>query len=580
MTDLYDRNRDAVKQFVIDVQHLTNFREIHNAMRSFSKCTGIHMKKTLLVRAYKELGLDSPEFYKCIMKKEMRTQSGVLVVAIFTSGHPEYTNSSGQRVKQRFSCKHDCYYCPNEPAHEGNQFQVQPRSYLTLEPGVQRANQNHFDCVSQIHSRLNNYIAMGHLVDKLEIIVLGGTWSEYPVEYQTEFVRDIYFAANTFISSRKTRQTLEEEIAMNEIAKVHVIGLTLETRPDSITIDELKRFRRFGCTRVQIGVQHTDNRILKLSNRGCTTKDTINATALLKVNGFKVDYHLMPVLYGATPDIDLKMFNEVLNSPDLQADQWKIYPCSAVPYSKLFDLLQNGKYQPYSDEELKDVLLKVKPKVHPYIRLNRVIRDIPLTYIAGGCSTPNMREVLELELKKRGEACKCIRCREPKCKNISNDTGWFKRIVYISNNGVEVFWSWESKQVLFSFLRLRFPQKYKTHEILSELNRSVLIRELHTYGKMTPVGNDRKLQKNQHHGLGTRLLLAAEWESWLRGYRLITVISGVGVRPYYIKRGYTIRTHNGYLQKRITLFYLIVDTIKFMSRLLFTSKWCIYYIRL
>ena len=361
-----------------------------------------------MVAAYHKLKLDEPEIYGIIMKRAMRSQSGVLVCTVFTDAFPKYfDDEKGKVMSQKFSCKHNCYFCPSEPAREENKWIAQPRSYLSSEPGVARANSVSYDVVAQINMRLTQYQKMGHELDKLEVLVLGGTWSEYPLPYQKEFIRNIYYASNTFHSKREARFSLEEEMLLNETAKIRIIGLTLETRPDTVNIEEIKRFRMYGCTRLQMGAQHTDNAILKLSNRGHKVEHTKNAIRLLKKNGYKLDLHVMPNLHGSSPEIDKKMLDEILYDENLQADQLKLYPVSVVRWSMYEKMFKEGIYKPYSDELLKDVLLYVKRKMHPWIRLNRVIRDIPEKEIQGGCMNPNMRQDLAIIAN-----CKCIRCRE------------------------------------------------------------------------------------------------------------------------------------------------------------------------
>ena len=223
-----------------------------------------------------------------------------------------------------------------------------------------------------------------------------------------------------------------------------VIGLTLETRPDTITLDEIKRMRCFGCTRVQLGVQHTNNEILKKCNRGHSISAAIKAIKLLKDNGYKIDIHLMPNLRGASPEIDYQMFMDVLNNVELQVDQWKIYPCSVVPWSKFEEMYKSGDYKPYSDEELLELILRILPMIHPWIRVNRIIRDIPIGYISGGCSVPNMREILDKKMVELGIVCKCIRSREIKLANME---GIPRRLVircYEASGGIEYFISYET----------------------------------------------------------------------------------------------------------------------------------------
>ena len=466
--------------------------------------------------------------------KKVRRLSGVMVITVLSSPYPTYKLPNGKVKKQRFSCKHNCYYCPNEPG--------QPRSYLKDEPAVARANKNEFDAVRQFYDRASTYYTIGHPVDKIELLVLGGTWSEYPVQYQEEFIRDLFYAANTFYDTTKRgRLSLTEEQVINENAKCRIIGLTLETRPDSITPEEIKRFRYYGCTRVQIGVQHTDDNILRIINRGCYLEDTIRAIKLLKDSCYKIDIHLMPDLPFSTPEIDNEMFDMVLESPDLQVDQWKIYPCEVVPWTVIKKWHDKGLYESYGQEKLIEVILNVKKKVHPWIRLNRVIRDIPNQYISGGNNVTNLRQHLLKMLKDRGEKCKCIRCREVKGKNIDpKDIKLFVR-EYDASNGKEYFISFETKDenTILGFVRLRLI-KNSSVDFIKPIRNAALIRELHVYGNMTSLfkfGN-KKNNKTQHSGFGKRLMKKAEEIAFSQGYKKIVVISGIGVKNYYRKLGY------------------------------------------
>ena len=533
-----------IDRFVQDNVHLKLWNKLERKMRMFKKQHHVDLKKMDLIASYKSLGLDCPSFYKIIMKKAMRSQSGVLVVTVFTSAHPSYIDpNTGKRKIQRFSCKHNCYFCPSEPARPENNWVAQPRSYLYHEPGVLRANHANYDCVAQVYMRIDQYLRMGHAPDKLEVLVLGGTWTEYPEEYQKEFVRDIYYGANTSLDrNNRERFPLETEILLNECAVVRVIGLTLETRPDTINMYEISKFRSFGCTRLQMGLQHTDDHLLKLSNRGHKLEDTIQAISLLKDNCYKVDIHIMPNLLGSNPEKDKKMFDQILYDPRLQSDQIKIYPVSVVPWSMYETMYKDGRYKPYSDEQLRDVLIYAKQRMHPWIRLNRVIRDIPIDYIYGGCSEPNMRESLSKISK-----CKCIRCREIKGKKI----GVYERKIrsYESSNGKELFISYESpdEKTIYGFLRLRIPNEEQVY-MFDELRNCALIRELHVYGNLSCVGSDKG---SQHKGIGSKLLKDAKLYALWHGYIDIAVISGIGVREYYRKRGFTVTTHHGYLKQNM-----------------------------
>ncbi|KAG7402077.1 hypothetical protein PHYBOEH_007291 [Phytophthora boehmeriae] len=475
---------------------------------------------------------------KLLVKKAQKSQSGVLVVTVLTSPYPTVGGK-----KQRFSCQWNCYYCPNEPD--------QPRSYLHDEPSVLRANRNDFDPVLQFCDRCVTLAMNGHPVDKIELLVLGGTWASYPVEYQESFIRNLFYAANTFFTREKReRRSLDEEKLENETASVKIIGITLETRPDCITPDELRRFRRYGCTRVQLGIQHTDDAILKKINRGCTSADAVQALKLLRDCCYKTDIHLMPNLPGSDPEKDRAMFDYVLHSPDLQADQWKIYPCEITPWTVIKKWYDEGSYVPYDEDKLIDLLMDVKAEVHPWIRLNRVIRDIPSQYILGGMDEPNLRQVINNKMIARGTPCKCIRCREVKTDDAAIAVAECVIREYEANEGAEYFISFETpdRSKICGFARLRLSQT-AGGGIFPELEGAALIRELHVYGQLVAaVSKAKKVEARkdpetshaQHTGFGTQLMMKAEEIARANGYKKMAVIAGVGVRNFYRRLGFEV----------------------------------------
>jgi ELP3 family radical SAM enzyme/protein acetyltransferase len=507
-------------------------------------------------------------YEELFQSKGFRSQSGVLVVAVFTSPFPETVDNEGNIKVQKFSCEYDCYYCPAEPN--------QPRSYLLNEPGVHRANKNKFDAISQFRDRVAQYISMGHPIDKIELLVLGGTWSSYPKDYQDNFIRDIFYAANTLYEKRE-KYTLEGEQKLNENAECKIIGITLETRPDRINARELQNFRRLGVTRIQMGVQHTDDRILYRINRKCTSRHAIKAIKMAKDCCFKIDIHLMPDLPKplkegvsnskgtfSLEDIDeefnmveadKKMFDTVINSPDWQADQWKIYPCEVVPWTRIETDYNNGVYKPYGHQdnkkdwtELSELLIDTMSKVKPWVRLNRIIRDIPNEYILGGNQNVSMRQDLDLEMKKRGLYCMDIRNREVKKRNIDPSKAVMKIRKYEASEGDEYFITFETEdeKILFGFLRLRLSknsgyQIYEDEYVFPELKDCALVRELHVYGQVKKV-NDNKdsaiFGNVQHMGFGKQLVNKAIEISRENNFNKIAVISGVGVKNYYRKFGF------------------------------------------
>jgi len=500
----------------------------------------INCSKINLINIYNEIGDENYNFKKKLIKKIQKSQSGIVSITVLTSGTPEYTNKEGKRIKGTFSCLHKCSFCPDEKPSIANNWTQQPKSYLYTEPAVLRANQNEFDPIKQMNSRISSLLKMGHIVDKIELLVLGGTWSEYPEEYQEEFITKLYYSANVYNEENKREiQTLEEEIKLNEISKIHIIGLTLEMRSDSININEIKRLRRFNCTRVQLGIQHTNNKILKMNNRGETIEITKRAIKLLKNNCYKIDVHLMLNLYGSSPEIDREMLNEILENEELQIDQIKIYPCAIVPFTKIKELYEKGIYKPYEDKYLFEIIKEFKIKIKEYIRINRIIRDISGHYIIGGYSQQftSLRQILNKDMEINNWRCKCIRCREIKGNKINLEEIKLKIIKYKGSDGDEYFISYESEKYIIGFIRLRLNYNYIN--ILPILIKSALIRELHIYSTLSDVGNNLEISM-QHKGYGKELIKIAEEIAKKKGFEKIAIISGTGVRNYYKKQGYKL----------------------------------------
>ena len=531
----------------------TSFDSI-NFIKKIKKDFKINCSKINLINAYNELGIDDFEFKSKIVKKIQKSQSGIVSITVLTSGTPEYTNKDGVRIKGTFSCLHKCSFCPDEKPSADNGWVQQPKSYLYTEPAVLRANQNDFDPVKQMNSRISSLIRMGHIVDKIELLVLGGTWSEYPKEYQEEFITALYYSANVYYDDEPKRiiKTLEDEIELNESAKIHIIGLTLEMRSDSININEIKRLRRFNCTRVQLGVQHTNNDVLRMNNRGESVQTTFRALKLLKNNCYKIDAHLMLNLYGSSPELDREMLNEILENEDLQVDQLKIYPCAVVPFTKIKELYDAGIYKPYDDNFLFEIIKEFKIKIKKYFRINRIIRDISGHYIIAGYDQKftNLRQVLNADMLKNNWSCKCIRCREVKGNKIDHNDVKLEIIKYKGNSGDEYFISYETDKFLIGFIRLRLNYDYSDGKIIDDLIGCALIRELHVYSTLSDVGNDLGCHSLQHKGYGKSLIAKAEEIAKNEGYKKMAIIAGTGVRNYYRKQGYQLI--NTYMIKDIS----------------------------
>ncbi len=537
--------------------------ELNRKMRS-SKMMG-SMRKSILLnilnKVLKPNDFDEnlrefiPLLRLLLRKKPSRNISGITSITVITAPFPD---------GQKFSCKHNCYYCPNEPAHKDNGWQAQPRSYLFNEPAVLRANQHKFYAIGQMMNRLDTYYNNGHVPDKLEIIVEGGTFTEYPVDYLERYHRDLFYAANIYPDIRnafpeydnigengldfknleKIRQpgSVEDEININKTAKVHIIGICIETRPDAIDHDWLSRFRKWGITRIQLGAQHVDNRILKKVNRGHTIEQLLWAMQYLMDNCFKIDIHIMPDLPDATPEIDKAMFDYVYSI--ICPDQMKVYPCQTIPWTVIEKWYKAGTYVPYFDKDPKlliDVVRYSMQTCPNWLRMPRVIRDIPCsTYVQGGNNIGNMRQVVDNLLDGDGLYSQEIRSREiGRHSEYYEKPAQYTTTYYYANNGHNYFIEYEScdKRAIFGFIRLRFVEPEKNMTYFDILKRRGLIRELHVYGDTTAV-NTYDRRGCQHTGIGKNLLMLAEKKTMEQGLYGIVVISGEGVKEYYEKRGY------------------------------------------
>jgi ELP3 family radical SAM enzyme/protein acetyltransferase len=533
------------KEFKNNLDTFKTTSDIDKFKKKIQKLYKYTISNAEFIKIYKHLNLENQQLRNLITKKKCKSNSGVLVITVLTSAHPEYIDGDTGEVKTaRFSCKHDCAYCPNEPAHEGNNWVAQPRSYLYAEPAVLRANANGFDPIKQMNSRISSLINMGHIPDKLEIIVLGGTWSEYPRNYQDRFITDLYYAANSYFDTNRPKLSLEEEIEINETAKIHIIGLTLETRPDTITLEEIANFRRYNCTRIQLGVQHTNNAVLKKIMRGHTIERAYEAIKLLKNNCYKVDIHIMPNLPAASYEIDKAMLEEILYDERIQVDQYKIYPTAIVPYTRIKRWFEEGSYVPYDDLLLYQLIKDFKQKVQKYKRLNRIIRDIPGHYIEGGYSTKfvNMRQLLQDDMRLNKWGCECIRCREVKGHLVSQENIKLNIEKYRASGGDEYHISFDTccnKNYLVGFLRLRLADEADSGAVLPSIKGCALIRELHVYSNISDVGNNIE-GSLQHKGYGKQLVAKAEDIARDNGYRKVAIISGTGVRGYYRRLGYQL----------------------------------------
>ena len=474
-----------------------------------------------------------PVLEKILRKRAIRTLSGIAPVAVLIKPYP---------------CPGKCVYCPSEKGI--------PQSYLSNEPAVMRAIRCNYNPYKQVQLRLRALEANGHEPNKIELIVIGATWSVLPEKYKYWYVKNCFAAANNFsqkskvksqkynskIKIEKLKKELAKEQIINEKTKYRIIGITLETRPDYIDEKELWQMRELGCTRVELGVQAIDDKILKLNKRGHGVAETSEATKLLKNFGFKVTYHIMPGLPGSTPVKDFKMFSQLFSDECFQPDQIKFYPTIVTRGSLLYRWWKAGKYKPYSDKQLQNLIIKCKKIIPPYVRIIRLIRDIPKESIIAGNIITNLRQVM----KDKGVKCNCIRCREVGSQKFKIKNAKLIIKKYKASGGTEYFISYESKdkKILYGFCRLRLPNVETQN--LASLRNFAIIRELHVYGELVPVGKEKKIQ---HSGLGKKLMLEAEKIAKDCGFKKITVISGIGVREYYKKLGYKLE--NTYMVKTL-----------------------------
>jgi len=470
--------------------------------------------KFILERHYLEF---TPEIYQIInqvlIKTKVRSWSGIIPVSVFTNG---------------VGCPFNCVYCANEPN--------MPKSYFSDEPAVMRAIHNNFDPYKQVFNRLQMLYLSGHPLDKIELIIQGGTFSFYDRKYREEFIKRCFDAANTEVEQAiRTGQfkpvnspNLTAAQTQNETAKQRIIGLTIETRPDFLDQSEIDFLRQLGVTRVEMGVQAPDEKILELIKRGHGLKEIWDATKLMKEAGLKITYHLMPGLPGSYPEKDLKMLEEIFTDPKYKPDNLKFYPTSVVKFSELANWHESGKYQPYSEADLTELVLEFKKNiVPPWLRIQRLVRDLTTNDILVDTFPSNLRQKIETELSRQKISCPCIRCREIKSQTKAVKLK-LEILTYTASEGTEYFLQFvDSKNRLYALLRLRISGK------------KAIVRELHVYGEATPLGKRTKT-RTQHTGLGQKLLEKAEEITRENGIDKLSVISGIGAREYYRKLGYQL----------------------------------------
>ncbi|MBI5928111.1 MAG: tRNA uridine(34) 5-carboxymethylaminomethyl modification radical SAM/GNAT enzyme Elp3 [Chloroflexi bacterium] len=584
--ELYRDSLLAILRQVLDTPDLAQ-KQLERILKSYPKDGSGLFRRDELIRAYRyfaESG-DLPPFDKTIVErlrlKPVRTSSGVTPVTVLTKPFP---------------CPGTCIFCPNDIR--------MPKSYLSDEPGAQRAEANSFDPYLQTYRRLLALYNTGHPTDKIEMIILGGTWSFYPETYQIWFIKRIFDALHDFgngvdrtaevenlllehsqlhparnitainapghdqtynqvvqniyrdemYRSREQAHSIElgliertpmtefatwEELEAahreNENAECRSVGLVIETRPDHISEEEVLRIRRLGCTKVQIGFQSLNDEVLRLNKRGHEVAATRCAVKLLRQAGFKIHAHWMPNLYGSSPEADIEDYARMFNDPDFRPDELKVYPCSLIESAELMDYYQRGDWRPYTQEELLGVLTACFQLTPDYCRLTRVIRDIPGTDIVVGNKMTNFRERVQQELVQNGSYTGDIRSREIRHRTFALEDLNLDEVWYDTNCSEEVFLQYiTAERQIAGFLRLSLPTE---PPITPELDNAAMIREVHVYGQSIEIG-DALAGKTQHVGLGKQLIERAVEIAREHGYRKLAVISAIGTREYYRKRGF------------------------------------------
>jgi elongator complex protein 3 len=410
-----------------------------------------------------------------------------------------------------------------------------------------RALEHNFDPYTQVQSRIAALEALGHPTDKIELLILGGTWSAYRRDYQEWFVKRCFDAMNEPILPQQIGSLPTEQVeigsidlvtaqALNEKASHRNVGLVIETRPDEITPKELTWLRYLGVTKVQMGAQSLDDRILEMNKRGHNVEATRKAVSLLRAAGFKIVLHWMPNLYGATPESDRLDFARLWDG--FCPDEIKIYPNQLLANAELYEVWQRGDYHPYTTQQLIDLIADIKPGIPAYCRVNRVIRDIPSNNVVEGNKRTSLRMDIQAEMKLRGTKCSCIRCREVRGAAIDSATLRMDDLVYQTGTAEEHFLSFITPEDgLVGFLRLSLPQSASPQTGLADLEDAALIREVHVYGQSLAVGAEQT-GSAQHSGLGTKLIEEAGKIAASHGFNNLAVISAIGTRKYYLDRGF------------------------------------------
>jgi len=511
------------------------YREIIQRLMQIKKPTlrDVNLAKTQVAQAHNlqtlpsnsmlihNLKPDEKKLLPILRRKHIRTISGVTIIAVMTKPYPCPKTEP-------------CAYCPGGPTAGV------PQSYTGFEPAAMRGIQNRYNPYRQVRSRINQLQSIGHIVDKAELVIMGGTFPAAPKHYQTRFVQRCLDAI-----TQQESKSLTEAKKQAETSHIRNVGITVETRPDWAKQAQINHMLTMGVTRVELGVQNIHNDIYQQVNREHTVQDVKEATRILKDSGLKVAYHMMPGLPGSNPKRDLQAFKTIFTNPNYKPDMLKIYPCLVLKGTKTYDWWKNGTYRPYTTEQAAELIAEIKKTIPPWVRIMRVQRDIPAQLIEAGVKHSNLRQLAQQKLKEQNMHCRCIRCREvghrwlkdhikPNLNKVRIQTN-----KYPASGGEELFISAEdtANDILIGYLRLRIPSP-KAHRPEITAEPCSIVRELHVYGPVVPVGK-HQAKAWQHKGYGQQLLTQAERITKQEYNRnKIVVISALGTKQYYKRLGY------------------------------------------
>ncbi len=475
-----------------------------------------------------------------ILKRRLtRTLSGVTIVAVMT--HP---NPAGKE-----SCPGECIFCPGNESQPGEKV---AKSYTGREPAAMRSAMYKYDAYQQTLHRLIDLSAIGHQVDKIELIIMGGTFLHLPNQYQNEFMKGCFDAIINYslpnFNDHQRSASIEDAMNLLESSNTRLIGVTFETRPDYCRIEHVDRMLALGATRVEIGIQSTNDALLAFSHRNHTALDNIVAIKTAKDAGLKVNAHMMPNLPTSSYDMDLAVFRELFDNPLFRPDMMKIYPCLVVKGTQLYQMFLKEEYIPYPQERIVELIAQIKTELPPYVRIQRIQRDIPMDLIEAGVKNSNLRQIVQAKLASENKHCNCIRCREEgfyahrrlmTSKPVDFSGVQFHTYPYEASDGEEWFLSFEDleKRMLIGYLRLRFPSKDAHRNEISQFHAAI-VREIRVVGEIVKHSDAPLTGQIQHRGYGKKLMAQAELIAKDHGFTKLLVIAGIGVRPYFYNLGY------------------------------------------